>query len=104
MLQGNASGLAIWTAVSSVIFDILHTRGFAPDIISSISKQVFTLIGFAYVDNYDLFQVCHDSIEVLASMQDLVNSWGSLIEVTGRSIRTDISWWYLLDFVWKRGR
>ena len=91
VLQGNASGPAIWTAVSSVIFDILHTRGFAPHIISSISKQVFTLIGFAFVDDCDLFQVGHDHIEVLASMQDLFNSWGCLMEVTGGCIRTDKS-------------
>ena len=37
-------------------------------------------------------------------MQDLVNSWGSLMEVTGGCIRTDKSWWYIMDFVWKRGR
>ena len=99
VLQGNASGPAIWTTVSSIIFDILHTRGFAPDIISSISKQVFTLIGFAYVDDCDLFQVGHYPIEVLESMQALINSWGSLIEVTSGCIRTDKSWWYLMDFV-----
>ena len=62
VLQGNASRPAIWTTARSIIFDILHTRGFPPDIISSISKQVFTLIGFAYVDDCDLFQVGHDPI------------------------------------------
>ena len=29
VLQGNASGPAIWSILSSVIFDILHKRGFA---------------------------------------------------------------------------
>ena len=37
-------------------------------------------------------------------MQELINSWGSLMEVTGGAIRTDKSWWYLIDYVWKRGK
>ena len=26
------------------------------------------------------------------------------MEVTGGAIRTDKSWWYLIDFVWKKGK
>ena len=33
-----------------------------------------------------------------------MNSWGELMEVTGGVIHTDKSWWYLIDFVWKRGK
>ena len=98
VLQGNASGPAIWSAISSVIFKILHTRGFTSDMVSSISKQLFTLIGFAYVDDCDLFQIGSDPISVLSSMQRLINSWGDLMEVTGGAIRMDKSWWYLVEY------
>ena len=37
-------------------------------------------------------------------MQSLINSWGSLTKVTGGAIRADKSWWYLIDYVWKRGK
>ena len=37
-------------------------------------------------------------------MQRLINSWGSLMEVTGGAISIDKSWWYLIDYVWKRGK
>ena len=37
-------------------------------------------------------------------MQTLINSWGNLMEVTGGVIGTDKNWWYLIDFVWKRGK
>ena len=104
VLQGNASGPSIWLTLSSLIFEILHKRGFSATISSSISKQLFTLVGFAYVDNSDLIQVGSTPLEVLASMQSLINSWGSLMEVTGGVIRTDKSWWYLIDFVWKQGQ
>ena len=56
------------------------------------------------MDDCDLFQVGRDPKEVLTSMKSLINSWGSLIEVTGGAIRTEKSWWYLVDYVWKRDK
>ena len=104
MLQGNASGPSIWLTLSSVIFDVLHKRGFTSEIVSAISKQLFALVGFTYVDDCGLIQVGGEPITVLASMQQLINSWGSLMEVTGGAINTGKSWWYLIDFVWKRDK
>ena len=65
VIQGNASGPAIWLTLSSVIFDILHKRGFIANIISSVSKQLFTLVGFVYVDDCDLIQVGDNPVSVL---------------------------------------
>ena len=36
VLQGNACGPSIWLTLSSVIFDILHKRGFTSNITSVI--------------------------------------------------------------------
>ena len=55
-------------------------------------------MGFAYVDDCDLMQIGSDPTEVLKSMQKLINSWGTLMEVTGGALRTDKSWYYLLDY------
>ena len=74
VLQGNASGPSIWLTLSSVFFDMIHKRGFTAKISSAISKQLFTLVGFAYVDDCNLIQVGNNHIEVLASMQELINS------------------------------
>ena len=82
VLQGNASGPAIWSILSSVVFDILHKRGFGTKIISSISKGLFVLVGFSYVDDCDLLQTGEDPIKVIRSMQDLINSWGELMVKT----------------------
>ena len=92
VLQGNASGPAIWTALSSVVFDVLHKRGFTSNIVSEISKQLFALVGFAYVDDCDLIQTGNDPVVVLRSMQELINSWGGLIDVTCGTLQTDKSW------------
>ena len=104
VLQGNASGPTIWALISTIIFEILHKRGFAVQICNSISKQLFYLVGFAYVDDCDLIQSGSTPQEVLGSMQELINSWGSLMEVTGGALSVDKSWWYLVEFVWKKGK
>jgi hypothetical protein len=104
VLQGNACGPAIWSVLSSIIFDILRKRGFSVHFCSAISKELFLIVGYSYVDDCDLFQSGEDTQEVLESMQRLINSWGSLVEVTGGTIRTDKSWWYLIEYVWYRGR
>ena len=103
-VQGNASGPAIWSIISSVIFECLHSRGHSVFFCSALSKQLFALVGFMYVDDCSLFQCGTDPQEVLASMQDVINSWGSLVQVTGGAIAVDKSWWYLVDFVWRRGK
>ena len=54
VLQGNASGPTIWSLLSSIIFEVLHKRGFAVELCTTISKEVFKLVGFAYVDDSNL--------------------------------------------------
>ena len=46
-------------------------------------------MGFAYVDDCDLIQIGNNPIKVFASMQELINSWGSIMEATGGLIRAD---------------
>ena len=74
ILQNNTAGPDIWTSLSSVVFEVLHNRGFGCKVATSISKQLFTLVGFAYVDDCDLMQAVSEPGEVLYSMQNLRNS------------------------------
>ena len=37
-------------------------------------------------------------------MQTLINSWSSLVEVTCGAISVDKSWFYLIEYVWARGK
>ena len=65
---------------------------------------MFHLVGFSYLDDCDLAQSGSDSEEILTSMKSLINSWGSLMEVTFGASSVDKSWWYLIEYVWKRGK
>ena len=62
------------------------------------------MVGFCYVDDCDLIQIGTSPIEVLTSMQNLIHSWRDLMKVTGATIATDKSWWYLVDYVWQKGK
>ena len=44
------------------------------------------------MDDSDLLTIGSDPVEVLTSMQQLINSWGELIDVTGGSLSIDKSW------------
>ena len=92
VLQGNTSSLLIWLALSSVIFYILHKREFISNMVSYISKQLFTLVRFSFGDDCDLFQVGTDPVTIINSMQNMINTCDSIMKVTCRVIRTDNIW------------
>ena len=83
LLQGKTACLDIWSTLSFVIFKVLDTRGFSENIVTAVSKQVFTLVGLAYINDCDLIQSSNNPIDILVYIQSLINSWGSLMEVTG---------------------
>ena len=96
ILQGNASGPMIWSVLSSVIFEILHDKGFGVEFCSTVSKQLFLVVSFLYVEDCDLIQSGEDPLTVARSMQ---RQWGDLMEVTGGALASDKTYWYLVEFV-----
>ena len=60
ILQGNASGPHIWTVVNLVVFNILRHKGHGSQFCTALSKEMFVLIGFSYVDDCDLIQTGQD--------------------------------------------
>ena len=55
-IQGNASGPVIWLIPSSMIFSILWKKGLSVQFCSSLSKQLFVLVSFSFLDDCDLIQ------------------------------------------------
>ena len=104
MGQGHGTGPTIWSILSSTIFEILHAEGFASDFIFSISKGLFHLCGFSYVDDCDLLYL-GDDIDIVASrLKSMIAMWDDLMEVNGGAIAPDKCWWYLVDFHWRNGK
>lgn len=104
VLQGNGCGPAIWSILSSCIFQLLHKQGHQNIFTSSIRKITFQLTGFAYVDDTDLFQAASTTEEVVQYMQRKLNDWNDDVAVTGGILSPSKCWWYLVTFEYIRGR
>jgi hypothetical protein len=104
VLQGNGAGPTIWTIISSVLFSILHDHNFHNNFTSAIKKIQLQLAGFAYVDDTDLIQIGDEIEESVRRMQQLINLWTSLIEVTGGRLAPEKCWTYMVDYIFKKGK
>ena len=102
--QGNGAGPSIWSILCSTIFEVLHSEGYSSVFIYAISRGIYELCGFAYVDDCDLFFLGNDADEIFDGLESMLKMWDSLMEVTGAAIAPDKCWWYLVEFTWKRGR
>ena len=100
--QGNGAAPQLWAVISSKMFSVLHKAGLASVIQSPISGVDLWLVGFAYVDDSDLFTFSktHDVHQTVQKMQILVDAWESTAKVTGGAIAPLKCWWYLIEFTW----
>ena len=67
-------------------------------------KELFHLVGFSYVDDCDL-ATNNSTVQLTHSMMQVaLTEWEELIQVTGGCLVPDESSWYLVDYIWKRGK
>lgn len=104
VLQGNGSGPAIWSILSSNLFHILRDDGYRNAFTSSIRQIMIELAGFAYMDDTDLVQTDEQVDRVTQKMQNLVTKWNELVSVTGGTLAPHKSWWYLVTFKYQKGK
>jgi hypothetical protein len=103
VLQGNGSGPAIWSILSSVIFRMLKKNGHQNILESPIQKLILALAGFAYVDDSDLLQTGDSIRQVVKKMQEKLKAWVAGVGVTGGILAPLKCWWYLVTFKYKTG-
>lgn len=106
--QGNGAGPAIWAVVSSVIFDVMYSRGLQVLLRSPITHSPLTFVGYAFVDDTDLVQMGHHATtpgeSVASVMQQTLDTWEGSLRATGGALVPSKSHWYLVDYVWKSGQ
>jgi hypothetical protein len=104
VLQGNGSGPALWSILSSNLFHILRDQGHRNEFRSSIRDLYIELAGFAYVDDTDLIQVDNFLDIVVQNMRNKVKLWNDVVSVTGGILAPDKCWWYLVSFKFHLGK
>ena len=102
--QGNGAGPSIWSILCSTIFEVLHSEGYSSTFQFALSRGLYEICGFAYVDDCDLFFLGHNADEIFDGLASMLKMWDELMEVTGAAIAPDKCWWYLVEFTWKKGR
>ena len=103
--QGNGLASQGWTGVSTRMFEVMHLREKQTRFYTPISIHFLDLCGLAYVDDVDIFAGLNrdnDAILALEKIQDTVDCWESIAKVTGRAIKTNKIWWYLLYYKWDK--
>jgi uncharacterized protein YebE (UPF0316 family) len=86
----------------------MREEGFGTFFKTSLSAQVIRFVGYAFVDDTDLVQTGKDGseigLEILEQMQNGVNLWEGIIDVTGGALSVEKSLWWLINFLWKKPR
>ena len=103
--QGNGSGPAVWSVVSSKMFQVMHKRGASTTMKSPITKDEIDLCGFAFVDDSDLIAMSesdNDPIEARENMQKVVNEWEGVCKTTGGALVPKKCWSWIISFDWDK--
>ena len=107
LLQGNGAAGTGWTAISSVIVDMMKSAGFGLDLWSAISREAIRLVCFNFVDDSSLMLGGPTNYtsgrDIYNRMQPMLDLWESALRATGGAVAHEKSYWHLVDFYWKDG-
>jgi hypothetical protein len=105
--QGNGAGPTIWAVISAILLTIMQDLGFGLNTLSSLSDTALTLVGFAFVDDTDLFNAASSVLtkgeDHIAHSQQCVDCWEAILRATGGGLRVDTSFWIFVDFRFRQG-
>jgi hypothetical protein len=90
--QGNGGGPPIWTVISSTLLNILRSKGYGLKMITPITQQILTFVGYSFVDDTDIVQSDGSPTpETIRKLQEAVDTWESSLKVTGGALGPDKS-------------
>jgi hypothetical protein len=104
--QGNGAGPGIWMLVSIPIINMLKAAGFGFKVINAMSKETFSFVCYAFVDDTDLVHSLeyeseeHESkaAQLIEEMQSVVDTWEGGLRASGGALVPSKSYWYLIHF------
>ena len=100
--QGHGAAPTGWALLSTPIIEAMRQRGYGFKFMSPINRTKTQFVCFAFVDDTDLVHTFNED-QNFESMQEVVSTWVRNLMTTGGAIVPDKSYWYPIDFVWKKG-
>ncbi len=105
--QGNGAAPLGFLAVCTLVINVYRNLGHGVTFIRAWAQDAFTLAAVLYVDDFDLFHMAirmPSDKEFLQLVQNATNNWAGLVHVTGGSLKPQKCFWYMLSWVWKKGK
>jgi hypothetical protein len=105
--QGNGTGPAIWTVVSTPVLKMMKDEGFGFMYKMSIEGKQIHFVGYSFVDDNDIIQSGQPggAFQVLdMRMQAAMDTREGVLWATGGAVDPEKSFWYLIRFCWKNGQ
>jgi hypothetical protein len=104
--QGNGAGPGIWMLVCIPIINMLKAAGFGFKVINVMSKESFSFVCFAFVDDTDLVHSSEyasneyesEVEQLIEEMQSVVDTWEGGLRASGGALVPSKSYWYLIHF------
>ncbi len=105
--QGNGAPPPGFLAVCTLMINIYRNLGHRVTFIRAWAQDAFTLAAVLYIDDSDLFHMAirmPSDKEFLQLVQNATNDWAGLVHATGGSLKPQKCFWYMLSWVWKKGK
>jgi len=105
--QGSRAAPASWVQpLSSIFVKIFKEKGHVTKILDLITQAMLVSISCLYINDTDLY-TCEShlrlALEVYWAAQEAISLWSALLVATGGTIKTEKSFWCMLDYVCKNG-
>jgi hypothetical protein len=102
--QGNSAPPLGFPEVCTLMINIYCNLGHG--VIGVWAQDAFTLAEVLYVDDSDLFHMAigMPDDKFLQLVQNATNNWAGLVHMTGGSLKPQKCFWYMLGWVWNKGK
>jgi hypothetical protein len=105
--QGNGAAPPGFLAVCTLMINIYHNLSHRVMFIGAWAWDAFTLSTVLYINASDLFHMAIGTPldeEFLQLIQTATNNWAGLVHTTRRLLKPQKCFWYMLGWVWKKGK
>jgi hypothetical protein len=105
--QGNGAAPPGFLAVCTLMINVYRNLGHGVTFVGAWTRDAFILAAVLYVDDSDLFHMTQGmptDDEFLDLVQRATDDWAGLVHATGGSLKPQKCFWYMLGWLWKKGR
>ena len=102
--QGNGHAPTTWGLISTKMMQVMRMRRHEVTLTLTISKEILSMVCFAFVDNTDLPVTLEDpdatAEDLIALFQLALDSWVGCLGTTGGELHPIKSFAHIIDYKW----